>query len=182
MKPTELPKHLGGHANTTHLDLGAILALKDLLKIKSVLDIGCGPGGMKKMCESIGLEWTGIDGDWTVANQETVVHDFTKGQVDLGKRFSLAWSVEFLEHVEEAYLENVFSAFSACDSAFVTHAPKGKTGHHHVNCQPKEYWVEKFQDYGFELEEDLTKYVRERSTMRREFVRNTGLAFIKTHP
>jgi hypothetical protein len=37
----------------------------------------------------------------------------------------------------------------------VSAAPKGQGGHHHVNENSKEYWIEKFAEYGFEhLPED----------------------------
>lgn len=131
------------------------------------------------VCEEFHLSWTGIDGDASVATEKTIVHDFTLGAVKLPRDYSLAWSVEFLEHVEERFLPNVFSAFLRCDAAFVTHALPGKYGHHHVNCQPQEYWVEKFREYGFAFQPKHTQYVRQHSTMRREFARNTGMLFIK---
>ena len=41
-----LPKHLGGHGNVTHIDTGLIEFARDELGCKSILDIGCGPGGI----------------------------------------------------------------------------------------------------------------------------------------
>ena len=41
---SELPKHLGGHLNKTHVDRGSLEILKRRFDIKSMLDIGCGPG------------------------------------------------------------------------------------------------------------------------------------------
>ena len=179
----EVPNHLGGHCGITHIDEGALSALSETTGIKSLLDVGCGPGDMQKTCARKGILWAGIDGDWTVANDKTLVHDFTKGPVLLPRRYDLAWSVEFLEHVKEEFLDSVFSSFLACDFVFVTHALPGKYGHHHVNCQMPEYWVAKFSDFGFAYQYDLTQIVRQRSTMHREFVRNTGMLFInqRTH-
>lgn len=41
-----LPEHLGGHKNRTHLDEGSLDHCIKILQVKSMLDIGCGPGGM----------------------------------------------------------------------------------------------------------------------------------------
>ena len=42
----KLPDHLGGHLNKTHTDRGTLLYLKNKYNIKSMIDIGCGPGAM----------------------------------------------------------------------------------------------------------------------------------------
>ena len=39
-----LPEHLGGHANTTWHDEGSIDFFINKFNIKSMIDIGCGPG------------------------------------------------------------------------------------------------------------------------------------------
>ena len=75
-----LPSHLGGHLNKTHNDRGTLLRLMDTYKIKSFLDIGCGPGGMVRIAKMRGLDSLGIDGDWTMAIEseaKILIHDFT---------------------------------------------------------------------------------------------------------
>ena len=69
-----LPEHLGGHKNITHLDEGALDHMMRILNVKSMLDIGCGPGGMVKLAKSKGLDAYGIDGDFSVErdNHENV--------------------------------------------------------------------------------------------------------------
>ena len=75
-----------------------------------MLDVGCGPGGMIELAESVGISSWGIDGDPYVKRQTPVIiHDYTLGPVDASrlprKQFDLAWSVEFLEHVEEKFID-----------------------------------------------------------------------------
>lgn len=76
-------------------------------RIKSFLDIGCGPGGMVALASMRGLEAVGIDGDWQVPKEpdtNIIIHDFTNGPCYTVKpEFDLGWSVEFLEHVDEKY-------------------------------------------------------------------------------
>ena len=42
---SNLPTHLGGHKGRTHIDVGLLKFARDKLKVKSMLDLGCGPGG-----------------------------------------------------------------------------------------------------------------------------------------
>ena len=96
----ELEEHLGGHCNKTHTDVTTTNWLKHEHDVKSILDIGCGPGGMQNICESMGIEWFCIYGDHTVLPESnTLLHDFTVGPPKIERTFDCVWSVEFLEHV-----------------------------------------------------------------------------------
>ena len=173
--------HLGGHLNKTHIDLGSLEFLKETFGIKSMLDIGCGPGEQILKAEEIGIKSQGIDG-WPGPKrlaENIIIHDFEKGSYDHEEKYDLAWSVEFLEHVYEQYIPNYMRSFQACTYALVTHAPPGKLGFHHVNCQNPDYWIKKFSEYGFVRDEDITSKVREASSMSRNFVRDNGIFFIK---
>ena len=45
MKLSKQDKHLGGHAGITHTDQGVLKFFQENHNIKSILDVGCGPGG-----------------------------------------------------------------------------------------------------------------------------------------
>lgn len=92
-------------------------------------------------------------------------------------KFDLAWCVEFLEHVEEQYLPNVFATFKTCRYVVMTHAVPGQDGHHHVNCQPADYWIHKFEENGFIWLPLDTERLREVSTMQKPFIKRTGMIF-----
>jgi len=171
----QLPKHLGGHKGRTHTDQGVLKYFYNHRGCKSVLDIGCGPGGQIEIANQLGYHTHGIDGDWTVTPPE--LFDFTQDEYVPLRQYDLAWSIEFLEHVEEQFVPNYMPAFKACTWAVVTHALPGEPGHHHVNCQPTEYWLETFSQHGFEYCEDETSNVRAASTMSRDFIRRRGLVF-----
>ena len=38
----------------------------------------------------------------------------------------------------------------------MTHAVPGQGGHHHVNCQPSEYWIERIEALGYSFLPDVT--------------------------
>lgn len=171
--------HLGGHFNRTHLDEGSLLFIIKEFNIKSFLDIGCGPMGMVVLAKKLGLDSLGLDGDPKLRFKENFLkHDFTNGPAPLQRKFDLAWSVEFLEHVEEQFIKNYMEAFKLCKFCFITHALPNKAGYHHVNCKDEKYWINIFESYGFSFDNEVTERVKNNSTMKREFVKKTGKFFI----
>ena len=143
-----------------------------------MVDIGCGPGGMEKLALARNVFWQGIDGDPKMARDSVITHDFSLAPLII-PTFDIGWSVEFVEHVEEQYVSNFMQAFHSCRHVFVTHAPPKKAGHHHVNCQPADYWIDIFQNWGFAFMEEHTQTARSKSTMARNFSRENGLIFKK---
>ena len=181
-----LPDHLGGHLNRTHTDRGTLNYLMTKYGIRSMLDIGCGPGGMVELGLLRDLDAYGIDGDFTLdyskeLRSRIIQHDFTRGAYDFKRTFDLGWSVEFLEHVEEKYQDNYMAAFSACKYVIATAAPPGYPGHHHVNCREESYWHEVFGRHGFLYDDVETKNIRQFiSTMQKPFMQRTGMFFRKS--
>jgi hypothetical protein len=98
------------------------------------------------------------------------------------KHFDLAWCVEFLEHVEEKYMNNYMDIFTRCKYIVCTHAPPRKKGHHHVNCQTEDYWIKKFKEHGMSFDKKITENIKNASTMKKKlkgpsFMNRTGLVF-----
>lgn len=175
----KLPKHLGGHCGVTHID-NAILNYFSNLNYKSYLDIGCGPGGMLDVALELGYDVQGIDGDFVVERNnpdKVIIHDYTTGPLELEQSYDLVWSCEFVEHIYEQYLPNFMKTFQAGKTVCMTFAPPGKYGHHHVNLQPEDYWIDTFKNYGFKFNQTLTQELRKISSMEREFFREYGLVF-----
>ena len=52
-----IEEHLGGHSGVTNIDPPVLLYLKDRFNLKSMVDIGCGPGGMQKVAKSLGMSF-----------------------------------------------------------------------------------------------------------------------------
>ena len=174
----KLPKHLGGHANITHLDESTLDYLISSFNLRKMYDVGCGPGGMVKLAQSKNIDSIGIDGDFTLKHRDinVIIHDFTTGPLDLPNA-DLAWSCEFLEHVDEKYIPNYFSVFKKCKIVFCTFS-LSRGGHHHVNVKDQKYWDNVFQSYGFLKDISSTDHIRKNSSMSRNFVRDTGTLFI----
>lgn len=173
-----VPVHLGGHGDNTQFDQGAFDYLVSHFQVKNMVDIGCGPGGMVYYALSKGIKAVGVDGDPSVARDCPVIieHDYTRKPLYLGE-FDLGWSVEFVEHVEELYLQNFMETFLSCKHVFITAAVPGQDGFHHVNCQWGSYWIRKFEEAGFTLDQEATEGVRKHSTMYWRYTEQTGLVF-----
>jgi hypothetical protein len=67
---------------------------------------------------------------------------------------------EVVEHVEEKYLENVLASLACGKLILITAATPGQGGHHHVNEQPLEYWVDNLKRHDCEILPEDTRRVR----------------------
>ena len=134
-------------------------------EVKSVVDVGCGMGyavkEFKKHCNNV----LGIDGSkFVIENsdvKDSILHfDFCNGSPDI-KPYDLCWSCEFVEHVDERYLDNFLKIFCSSKYLAITYAGPGQSGHHHVNCQPAEYWIEKMEQRGMVYSEQATNILKQ---------------------
>jgi 2-polyprenyl-3-methyl-5-hydroxy-6-metoxy-1,4-benzoquinol methylase len=134
------------------------------LKVKTVLDIGCGMGistdfflrqGMKPTCLEGSNEGLSAQAKWSpylAKYQPSIFHDFSEGDPTSKLRegfFDVGWSAEFLEHIALEYVPNVMAAFKRAHLVFVTHGQPGQAGYHHVNLQTSAWWIDKFEENGF---------------------------------
>ncbi len=138
----------------------------DKYGVSSVLDVGCGYGySTRWFGERVNA--LGIEGSAAIVEQRVcpAVHqwDFRDGRPGPGvvdDEFDLCWCSEFLEHVKAEYEPCYMAAFVKCKYLLITAAKPGFNGHHHVNEQPSEYWIERFRRYGFEFDQDETNRLR----------------------
>ena len=126
--------------------------LVDRFGIRSVLDVGCGEGFAVGYFQRLGVSAHGIDGlpanvDRAVA--QVALHDLTTGPYRM--RADLVVCIEVAEHIEERFVANLIDTLANGRVICMTAAGPGQDGHHHVNCQPSEYWVEKLASKGYRL-------------------------------
>ena len=135
-------------------------------EIKSIIDLGCGMGYSINEFIKYSNDVLGLDGSDYVQNNSphrNIIRqiDFTKQKYQSDRKYDLLWSSEFLEHVGEMFIENYENIFKNVKYCAVTYAEIGQDGHHHINCKPKEYWVEKITSFGFEYLIDDLKTLKE---------------------
>lgn len=186
-----LPDHLGGQVRG-NVDVPLMRYVKEKFGIESIVDIGCGDGtAVKTYAKELDLEFYGVDGDWTrlPKTEEFILHDFSEDKIEFDPddvTFDCAYSVEFLEHVDEECQENYMDLFGRCNYAVVTAAPPGCPGRHHVNCRTREYWIDVFGKYGFDFLEEETLEAKKvshnvcnKGGEKNQYFKETGMIFKK---
>lgn len=183
--------HLGGYAAggdpatwCPHLWSWAIRRFQ----IESVLDVGCGEGWSTRFFADSGCDALGLEGSPQAIQNSAVPerirqHDFCAGPFVPDRTLDMVWSCEFVEHVEHRYVENILETLQAARKAILlTHAFPGQAGHHHVNCQPNRYWIQKIEAIGFECSVALSCEARRISLQDypsfNHFARS-GLVFVR---
>ena len=124
---------------------------------RRVLDVGCGHGYWLQVAKQLGVqELVGVDGEW-VDPAELVQKGIQfhcqdlVNPVDLGERFDLVMSLEVAEHLpEERATSFVKDLCRHADLVYFGAAIPRQGGTHHVNEQYADFWVERFENEGFE--------------------------------
>jgi SAM-dependent methyltransferase len=169
---------IGGDRRTFHPTLWSLLV--ERFAIESVLDVGCGEGHCVRYFAEHGIRAFGFDGLRQNIERAVVpieLHDLRSGP--FVAPVDLVHCCEVVEHVDERYLPNVLRTLANGRVIAMTHAVPGQGGHHHVNCQPAEYWIERVEALGYTFLPDVTaegKASIERADHWTYFV-GTGLIF-----
>lgn len=149
----------------------------DELDIQSVIDVGCGQSAALSYFWSRGCDVLGVDGIEQETEYPFLRHDYRDGPFVPPIVFELAWSCEFVEHVAEEHRDNFLATFENAEMLAMTHAVPGQGGHHHVNCQPKSYWIDALRSIGHRYDPYLTD--RARVLAGSGYFAHTGLVFAR---
>ena len=136
--------------------------------VKRVVDIGCGTGVYSREFAGAGCDVTSLEYS-PVARKKAAeigveVHPWeltdAVDQQPRGRPYDLSMSIEVAEHLPE-FLADRFVDFIASGAPLVllTAAQPGQGGHGHINEQPREYWIKKFEARGYEFSTDETESI-----------------------
>ncbi len=149
---------LGGWDDQAEHSANVVVPLiLDLVAPRSVVDIGCGPGGWLEVFHKSGVkEFLGMDGAWVpldklrIPRENFIATDLTK-PLPSQRRFDLVVCLEVAEHLEAQFADTLVSSLTGLgDVLLFSAAIPGQRGFQHVNEQFQDYWVEKFRALGFE--------------------------------
>ena len=155
--------------------------LVDRYAVRSVLDVGCGEGHAVAYFRSLGIIAHGIDGlkiNIDRAVTPIAMHDITAAPYYMP--VDMVWSCEVAEHIVPEKVDNLIDTLCNGKIVAMTAAPPGQEGHHHVNCQPSEYWIDKMASRGYRLSEDQPKFLSVAAEERTgSYFQQSGLVFLR---
>jgi 2-polyprenyl-3-methyl-5-hydroxy-6-metoxy-1,4-benzoquinol methylase len=148
------------HNVKTHNPVSATIILPfvfDIVKPKSVLDIGCGNGSWLTVCKDLGVsEIFGVDGiqversELMIEESEFLKYDLTK-KLELNKKYDMAISLEVAEHLPESAADTFVESLTSHTSTILFSAAiPQQGGQYHLNEQWPNYWNKKFKKRGFQ--------------------------------
>ena len=145
--------HRVGSTDSAQVILPLVLKL---LKVTSLVDVGCGIGTWLSAAKSLGIgDVLGLDGDWVdrralVIDDKEFIHHDLRAPSYCERRFDLALCMEVAEHLPKD-TTGKFVAFLAqlSDHVLFSAAIPYQSGTGHINPQWQSYWVHEFGQLGF---------------------------------
>lgn len=151
-------------------------------RIESMIDVGCGAGTALDWFEAHGCHAIGVDGLPPEGDDRIAEHDYTTGpwpRKVRGNRMEgatdLVWCCEFVEHIEEQYIDNFLETFLMGRIVMMTHGLYWQDGHHHVNLQAPGYWIDRVRAAGFKFLARDT--IESRNLVLQQYWKHSGLIF-----
>ena len=154
--------------------------LLELVKPRSVVDVGCGDGTWLSVVAAHGIaDVLGIDGAYVDRSRLAIdrarfVEKDLALPFTIDRTFDLALSLEVGEHLPESAADGFVGSIArlapvAVFSAAVPH----QTGNHHVNERWPEYWAEAFARHGFAAADAIRPRLWDRSGVEWWYAQNT---------
>ncbi|MFG0274874.1 MAG: class I SAM-dependent methyltransferase [Phycisphaerales bacterium] len=134
----------------------------------SVIDVGCGSGGLLAALRERGVPGRGLEyaaaGIERCRGRGLEVEKFDiEADEPLGWRAEVAISTEVAEHLPASCADRFCDLLAgSADTVVLTAATPGSGGTDHVNEQPNDYWIEKFGARGFAFDRVMTDDWRRR--------------------
>ena len=176
---------IGNHNNRTWYDRGALRFMRNNFGVDTMVDIGCGTKNQVKTALAIGYsEAIGIDGDEKV--EPDIVSDFNYELLKLDKNYDLAWCVEVLPYIHQRKIRNLKPALEKCKYLIATATVW--SNREYPNGNKRQWYIDRFESWGFKYDDDLYKEVVEHSLMERKnhesgsytWLERTGMVFKNT--
>lgn len=133
---------------------------------ETVIDLGCGVGHYLRAFQDRNVSIHGVEGAEKAFNQlqipvDKVEHYDLREPYSPPEEYELAICFEVAEHLPERSASTLVDSLADCaPQVLFTAATPGQGGTHHVNEQPREYWIQKFSDRGYTYEDETVQVLR----------------------
>ncbi len=160
-----------------------------LLKVKSVVDVGCGIGTWAAEFEAHGVsDVIGIDGDYVdrsqllIGRERFFAHDLIN-PLRLGRAFDLATCLEVGEHLPETRAKSfVADLTSLAPCVLFSAAVPGQGGTQHVNEQYLPYWIDLFQSHTYHAIDPIRPHILGNDSVEWFYQQNIVMFVAANHP
>lgn len=148
--------HYGSEFNTKSAKI-LVPFIINLLKPKSVIDVGCGIGTWLNIFEEYDInDIKGLDGPH-IKRTDLLFKEEHFSAINLetterlsNRNFDLCVCLEVAEHISEQNAEKfIFNLTLVSDIIVFSAAVPGQTGENHLNEQPFKYWFNKFEKLNY---------------------------------
>jgi peptidoglycan/xylan/chitin deacetylase (PgdA/CDA1 family)/2-polyprenyl-3-methyl-5-hydroxy-6-metoxy-1,4-benzoquinol methylase len=157
----------------------------ELIKPKSVVDVGCGLGSWLSVFKDLGIgECLGIDGDYVNTDRlEISQEEFQPFALDtplkLGRTFDLVVSLEVAEHLPAESARTFIASLTDLGSVVLFSAAiPWQGGTNHVNEQWPDYWARLFQERDYLAIDCLRKNIWNNKNVEPWYAQNI-LVFVR---
>ena len=156
--------------------------IMDIVKPKSVIDVGCGLGTWLSVFRELGVaDITGMDGDWVEENRlliskENFISTDLENPAQINEKFDLAISLEVAEHISPENSEKFVKYLTGkapviLFSAAIPH----QGGVNHVNEQWPTYWINIFEKYNYQVIDCIRRKIWENKKIEVWYIQNMFL-------
>lgn len=152
---------------------------------KSIIEFGCGNGGLSKAFSNAGIAVTAIDGYATPdfsgydnitfykidLNDPIALGDFLATQI---QKFDLAVCLEVAEHLDPGVSAALIDSLtSAAGVVIFSAAVPEQDGEGHINCRNRSYWHKQFEKNNFLLKDSIRSQIRDNEKVGKWYALNT---------
>jgi hypothetical protein len=130
---------------------------------RTVIDWGAGAGLHAAALQASGAKVIAVDGVAVApdlsAEVPRVVLDLTApvSREQLPLSYDLSLCIDVLEHIDERHADRVLETITqGAALVILSCAPPGQRGHHHVNEQPRRYWIGRMKSRGWTYDRKAT--------------------------
>jgi SAM-dependent methyltransferase len=160
----------------------------DLVRARSVVDVGCGVGTWLSVFREYGVEdILGVDGEHIDRRLLEIPPDRFRAldleqPFRLDREFDLVVSLEVAEHLPEARAGAFVESLTRLGPVVVFSAAiPFQGGRRHVNLQWPEYWVQRFAERGYAVIDCLRRKIWDNADVQWWYAQNTLLFVARRH-